>query len=422
MSSERKLIEICKKLIEQKFHLPQNESWRQRDFEYLSDVIFEKTHIRISISTLKRIWKDSNIMPQTYTLNALAATMGYNSWTGFKKENVAQVKEDGEEEPPAKRRKSTFGYWTITIALLLAICLFIFYQLHADKSFSENDISFKNRNNLKTGVPNTVVFQYDISKISFDSAFIQQSWDKRMRARISRDGHFQTFIYYYPGYHVAKLIIDGKIVKKEYVNITTNGWEALIDGDASQRVPLYLPKDSIIHDGALYMSKQTLNDNGLPAEKKDFYVNYFNVGKFTGADAADFSLETRLKNSLKEGALTCQYVQLTLICQNGMISLPFCNPGCASNIHLHVGDVFIDGKKNDLSAFGIDLSVWQNIKIKAVKRQVSIYANGKNVFSLRFNKDLGKITGIQYNFYGCGAVDMVKLYDGTNKLRYSDEF
>jgi len=105
-----------------------------------------------------------------------------------------------------------------------------------------------------------------------------------------------------------------------------------------------------------------------------------------------------------------------------MISVPFCNPGCSSNIHLHAGDIFINGKNNDLSAFGLDLSIWQNIKIKTVTQQVAIYANNKNIYKIKFNKGLGKITGLQYNFYGCGAVDLVKLYDGQNHLCYSEVF
>jgi len=425
MSSEKKLIEICKRLIEEKLHLPQNESWKQRDFEYLSEIIFDKTRTRISISTLKRIWKNGSIMPQTYTLNVLTALLGYESWTDFKKENVshlAEVQEKREETEPASTRNTYLPYWALITVLLLTICFFIFYQERSVKSSDWNSIVFKNKTNLKSGVPNTVVFEYDISKINFDSAFIQQSWDNRMRAKINKDNHFQTFIYYYPGYHVAKLIIDGKIVKRDYVNITTNGWEALVDGNIRTQVPIYIASDSIIHDGKLYVPKKTLINSGLSPDSKDFFVNYFNVGKFAGANAANFTFETRLKNNLKEGALTCQYVQLTIICQNGMISVPFCNPGCSSNIHLHAGDIFINGKNNDLSAFGLDLSIWENIKIKTVTQQVAIYANNKNIYKIKFNKDLGKITGLQYNFYGCGAVDMVKLYDSKNNLCYSDVF
>jgi hypothetical protein len=135
----------------------------------------------------------------------------------------------------------------------------------------------------------------------------------------------------------------------------------------------------------------------------------------------DFLLETRIKNDVNEGALVCQYTQLTLICENGMISIPFCNPGCTSNIHLHISDVFKEGKKSDLSSFGTDLSEWRSIKIKGNKKTVTVFIDNKNTGTVQYNNTLGKITGLHYKFYGCGAIDTVALYH-HNKTIYSNGF
>jgi hypothetical protein len=422
---ENEWIDICKSLVEQKFQLPDSELWKQRNYQYLSDLIFEKTQVRLSISTLKRIWKgDNNRTPQLYTLNTLVNLLGFESWNDFKRSQVQETSGNGEKskerKAPAKTRKK-FYLMAIPV-LLLAGSFAFFYFRPANKSFKENEIIFKSRKNVSSGVPNTVVFEYDISKADFDSAFIQQSWDQRIRARLSKDNHFQTFIYYYPGYHTAKLIIDNKIVKQEHINISTSGWEALVDEDSFGQVPLYIPKKDIINDNKLYVSKETLGKNEFREEGKKFYVNYFNVGKFKETYGENFTLETRLKNSLEEGAFVCQYCQLDIICENGMISIPFCNPGCAGNINLHVSDVFRDGKKNDLTAFGIDLSAWRDIKVKTVKKDVTIYIDGKPVYDLVFHKDLGKIAGFHYKFYGCGAVDMITLHNAKGELSYSDDF
>ncbi|MEO8172012.1 MAG: hypothetical protein ABI581_02975 [Sediminibacterium sp.] len=415
MFSEKELIRICRQQVEQKFNFPQNENWKQRDFDYLSDLIFEKTQVRISISTLKRIWKEGNGMPQTFTLNALVAILGYESWTDFKRANAPATETRKGKETVKKTNRP---YFLLAGLALLIVAIFIFFPRRNNTLSSENSIVFKSKKNLPAGVPNTVVFEYDISKMNFDSALIQQSWDVRMRAGISKNNRFQTFIYYYPGYHSAKLILDNKIVKQIPVNITTKGWEALVDGYRDDRIPQYIPKDSITRNNKLYVSKQTLLNNGINVEDKDFFVNYFNVGNFSGAEAANFSLETRIKNNQKEGGLVCQYTQVTLICENGMISIPFCNPGCASNIHLHVSDVLMEGKKNDLSAFGLDLSVWQNIQIKSINQQVTVYVNGHSIYSLPYAKDLGKITGFHYKFYGCGAVETVRLFDAKGRVCY----
>jgi hypothetical protein len=420
--SEKELIDIWKKLVEQKLQMPLTHSWKQRDFEYLSDLIFDKTGTRLSISTLKRIWKEpENRMPQTYTLNVLANFLEFESWTDFKLKHISsgpgRRKQEIFKKPFIRRVQVKYLLGLVIIAIISGF--FIFYQ--PAKSFKESDIVFKSRKNIPSGVPNTVVFEYDISKADFDSAFIQQSWDKRIRAAITKNNHFQTFIYYYPGYHTARLLLDGKVAKKEFVNITTSGWEALVDGFSPDGLPQYLPKDSIIKNESLYLSRETLLNNNIQVEDKTFWTNYFNVGNFSSAESEDFVLETTIKNSLKDGALVCQYVQLGIICENGLISIPFCNPGCASNIHLHISEVFKEGKKNDLSPFGIELSDWRNVQIKGNKKTIIVSTDNRYVDSIQYTKELGKIKGLHYKFYGCGAVDKVALYSG-NRAIYSNRF
>ncbi len=423
MSSEKQFIENCKQLIEQKIQLPQHELWKQRDFEYLSDLIFAKTGTRISISTLKRIWKNGDDrVPQVYTLNALAGFAGFESWSAFKQQHTSQQVPVEEKSPGAKKRsKISIRLYLLLIPVLLAGLFLFYYFKPADKSYKEGEIIFKSRKNVSSGVPNTVVFEYDISKIDFDSAFIQHTWDKRLRARVSKDNHFQTFIYYYPGYHLAKLMINDKVVKTEQVNISTNGWQAMVDGTSTDGLPQYV-SDTIFKKGQLYLSKETLLKNHIPVTDKTFWVNYFNVGNFKKADGDNFTFETRMKNSLQDGALTCQYCQVSIICEQGMISIPFCNPGCAANIHLHIGDILKNGRNNDLSPFGVDLSSWRNIKIKAINKLVEIYVDDKKIFYLPFSQNLGRVAGFHYQFYGCGAVDEIKLYDEKNELCFADDF
>jgi hypothetical protein len=424
MSSEKEFIETCKRLIEQKISFPQNGSWKQRDFEYLSDLIVEKTGTRISISTLKRIWKDGdNRLPQVYTLNALAGFAGFESWSAFKQQHSHQAG-PGQAEKEVKPGLRMFkkSVYLLFIPILLIGLLAVFYFKPVRKNYNGNEITFKSRKNLKSGVPNTVVFEYDISKIDFDSAFIQHTWDKRLQARINKDNHFQTFIYYYPGNHLAKLIVNDKVLKTENINISTAGWQGIVDGISTDSLPRYISGNDIFKKGQLYISKETLLKKGIDVGDKPFSVNYFNVGDFKKVYGENFIVETGLKNSLEDGALTCQYCQLTIICEQGMISLPFCNPGCTANIHLHVSDVFKTGRQNDLSAFGIDLTTWRNIKLKTVNKVVEVYVDDKKIFQQSFKQQLGRITGFHYKFYGCGAVSTVRLYNEKNELCFADDF
>ena len=56
--TEQEYIGRCKQLIGEKFHFGNGHGeLRQRDLEYLADSIEEKSGIKLSLSTLKRLWK-----------------------------------------------------------------------------------------------------------------------------------------------------------------------------------------------------------------------------------------------------------------------------------------------------------------------------------------------------------------------------
>jgi len=84
--SEREYINLCKKLIEEKFHFENDGgSLRQRDLEYLADNIEETSGIKLSLSTLKRLWKkDYDQTPHPSTLQALVSILGFKDWQEFK--------------------------------------------------------------------------------------------------------------------------------------------------------------------------------------------------------------------------------------------------------------------------------------------------------------------------------------------------
>lgn len=57
------------------------------DFDLLHDKIFERTHVMVSSTTLKRIWGyiKSDYKPSSNSLDALALFLGYNDYDSFHK-------------------------------------------------------------------------------------------------------------------------------------------------------------------------------------------------------------------------------------------------------------------------------------------------------------------------------------------------
>ena len=56
-----------------------------KDFDCLADSIYEKTHAKISTTTLKRLWGylSEGVTPRRYTLDQLAHFVGYDDFDAF---------------------------------------------------------------------------------------------------------------------------------------------------------------------------------------------------------------------------------------------------------------------------------------------------------------------------------------------------
>ncbi len=90
-----------------------------KDFEVLSEHIFEKTHQTVSPNTLKRLWGylPDATTPRISTLNILTTFLGYQSWDDF-----CQSSENTQEEiPEAPKPKDSKKWILVSVAVLLAV-------------------------------------------------------------------------------------------------------------------------------------------------------------------------------------------------------------------------------------------------------------------------------------------------------------
>lgn len=420
--TEKKYIDLVKNQLINKFQYKNLDLWQQRDFENLSASIEEKTKINLSVSTLKRLWKNqfSNI-PQKNTLNALAQFLDYKDWYEFKEKNKL---EENEVILPkkVKRAKKKFPVKMVYIpasVVILVVVLFFIFKSTPVQSYVEAD--FSSRKNVSEGVPNTVIFDYNISKLDFDSAFIQQSWDIRRRAKISKNEMHSTSVYYFPGYHKAKLIINDQMVHEIPVYITTAGWLSLIQNPKNELIPIYV-NDDCINNGQIHISTKQLLQKNIDLEANNHTTSFYYVNEdFTG-DSNNFTFETRLKNSVEEGALVCQISHIGLLCEYGMHWFQFGNPGCVGKLSMGFANEMVSGKKHDLSAFGTNLNQWNKVKVEVKDKLVSMQLNENEIYKTHFKNDIGEIKGVYYQFEGCGAVDYTKLFNAENELVFVEDF
>ena len=430
---EKEYIEECKRLIEEKFHFIHgsapdkngNGSLRQRDLEYLADSIEEHSGIKLSLSTLKRLWKkDYDQTPHPSTLDALVSLLGYKSWQDFKLNH--EPLHEIAVAPQVRKIKRIFSPWAILPVLLASAAIMWLIAFRSGKGdkikpIIRGSIEFTGNKTVSQGVPNTVIFNYDLSHVEADSFFFQQSWNNMEKVRIDPKGHSYSNIYYYPGFHKAKLIANDSILKRFRVHITTDGWLPVISYRSNgDNRPVYVKKNKASGDGTFHINTDDLIVSKVDISR-DFRLSYFNIREFENTRSDNFSFDTRVKCD-SSNSTPCPGFEMVIMCEEHIFFVRMMQKGCERDIALKMGEVVVDGISTDLSAFGRNIYEWQNLKVDVVNKKATISIDEKSVYTVDFKNDLGKIVGLAYHFTGTAAIDYVRLKNGDGKLVYGEEF
>ncbi len=401
-------VQRCLILIEEKLNWGSSKKWHNDVFIELSERIQEETKVLLSSTTLKRVWGRVNYKsaPSISTLNALAQFAGFLNWRDFKN-NTGTSRFTFYKKSVIKNLKVIMFSAFIIAALFLSI-----FSMSSNKSIRVKDYSkvlFKSRA-IVEGLPNSVVFDFDLKGVKSDNLLIQQYWDATKTIKIDREQKQATGQYYFPGYFRAKLLIDNQIVKEHDLFIKSNGWLGTLDYEP---VPKYFKEKEIRKRNSLSFSEKVLKEVvelEKPISSTFHYVN--DLGNISGDN---FELVSNVKNKFTEKWGVCQKTTIIIVGTKSALLIPFSISGCVSEIGLMLSDVYLDGKKSDLSAFGTDLSSFKNIKIKTEDKSVTVYVEGEQIYKNSYKEPLGNIVGLRFKFKGIGEVEDLMLKDLKGK-------
>ncbi len=413
MEKEKQLLEHCRRQIEQALNCGDSEAWSNDDFEHLSEKIFDKTQVRLSISTLKRIWGKVRYenSPTTGTLNALAGFLGYENWREFRQKNESDhlsTTNEGESALPgpvaaplsALRPKKYKRLVSLVAVIAILLSLMFIAKKKEPKPGDPSKIKFE-AIKVSDTLPNSVIFNYDASALGSDSVYIQQSWDPRRRELVDRYGKQHTSIYYNPGYFIAKLIVDNDVKKECIVNIQTRGWKGITEREP---VPTYLSEAESHNEGLMGISAATLQQKTGSPVFNEVWTKFADVHEFKNIDPDNFTFETNLRNTSTVEASICRRVNALILLKSSAIILPLCDKGCISNINLLTGEKWIRGIDHDLSAFGCDFNYFQDLKCTVANQHLKVYLNNKLAIDITQKNKLDAIEGIRFEFEGAGQV------------------
>lgn len=430
---EKESILQCLQEIECQLAWGKSVDWSHYDFEKLSEAIWDKTGVRLSVTTLKRLWGKLNYSsaPTLNTLNTLARYAGYSDWRSFKqhwseRSQQTAFEESFPVEPSAiesdlyerttttvntterprqvlknRARLSVVGYW-IGLGFLLTVGILIaLNKTVGTNSVDPRDFAFKADKMITKGVPNSVVFHYDARAARTDCVYIVQTWDIRRKTRVAKDRRAHSALYYYPGFFRTKLLVDGQVAKTHDLCINTDGWLGLVE---EEPIPFYFRKADYIRKDRVEIDERNLRAYNLSLYPRAPKIRFFNQQEMGDLMSDNFVFETSLKTDYKLGTGACQYVEVLIQCEDDIIIIPLAAKPCVGGLRLVFCGKDISSKEADLSGLGCDLTQWTQLRVETSNKQATIYVNGVKAYGLTFPNVPTGIVGLQYRFDGVGAV------------------
>lgn len=396
---EYKLVQKCLLEIEDKLGWGNSSSWHNDVFIELSETIQQNTHVLLSPTTLKRVWGRITYAsaPSISTLNTLSQFAGYVNWRDFK--NKAKT-----NKPSWLVQKVTANIGVIVGSAALMTLVFISLYSMTGRSkpqvIDAEDIQFTSQP-ITEGLPNSVVFDFNLKSIKSDSIFIQQFWDKTKTIRIRNNQQEQaTGIYYYPGYFRSKLLVDGDIIKEHDLFIKSNGWLGTID---------YKPVPKYFDGSDLSLNIDLLEE--IANNSEPIGTSYHFVKDFGDVSGDHIHVQSSVQNLYRDKWGVCQRFRIVILGTKGALSIPFSIPGCVSDIGLMLNERYWSGKEHDLSAFGIDIATPRDIGISIKNRDVRIAVDRQEIFNDTYNESIGDFVGIRYRFIGAGKIIQLSIKD-----------
>ena len=393
----------------------EGSTWTNKDFQELSERIFDHTRQQLSVTTLKRVWGRAERVanPSGATLDILAEFAGYGSWRAFRQQQSLTLPQNGS---PPSRPRSRRSWKMVSGAILLLVLLSLgWYALQDRKTPTSNlsplsdSIRFSFEK-VASGYPNTVIFRYDVGATPYDSLAIQQSWDTSKRIALTEPQGLVTTTYYYPGYFLTKLLVDDQIVREKDLYIPTQGWQGLIHEEDGF---VYLKPEQLLRDSVLTVAPGVLTQMNQRAESRLYLAHLTDDPQI---DGSNFTLDAEFRMPQVTERSVCQQVRLTVTGTKEVLGFHFTIPGCVGDLLFMLNQEMVSGQSHDLSAFGLDFSEWTRCRIAVQNQRVRVWLGDREVFSHQMTSDIGRVGGVQWTFEGAGEIRQLEMRDANRKV------
>lgn len=400
MQKRQDLIEIVK-CCETRFNRGPASEWKHSDFGELSRKIQLDTDIVISPNTLKRIFGkiavDEDYLPQQATIEALAKYGRYTPSDTDIPTDTPQKLEPAFVPKPSQFKKNLIPIAVLVIILIIAGLLF--FNRSKSNSVLSGSIT---PSNIEGVLPATAYFNLDVPQTD-DSLFINFG-DKTPFVYILPGQKTAAHVYKLPGVFKVFLQTAKKRMDSASVSIRSNKWVGFGFRRQAEMQEHYYAfpfvkrnKDSLFHLSNSQLSKVGLDTNGLLITRLTNYTPLKNI-------ADNFIFEASFRNQVNEQGVYCNAAQFQINGIDNFIRFKFVNSGCTYRVLNVVSEQVYDGTKINLSQFTTNLNQWNTVKLINRNKQVSLFLNGKELFSGTYQQSLGEMQGLFLEFEGNGYI------------------
>jgi len=400
MDSKELPLKQLTQVIETKLEWGEGTNWSNKDFETLSEQIFKQTQQQLSVTTLKRIWGRAKRIanPSVASLDILANFAGFENWRTFQKETQAVAAQKENIQPiPLFHWSWILGF----ILFLIGLSSFFLFKNTPSKTLTPTEIDQVQFDFKKVAVdyPNTVIFNYDLGNIAYDSAAIQQSWDTNRRIPLDSAKGIVTSTYFTSGYFKTKLVVNNQIVKEKDLYIPTNGWRGFMAGNIPEL--LYLKPTQIIQDTSIRITDDVLKELNQYHPSRVYLTN---LSANPSINSAHFELTTDFRLRQATDKSICQKTAIIIIGTKDVFMFQLSIPGCVGELRQFIDGQSLLGKNHDFSALGITPTNWTNFKVRNQNNQLRVFINQQLVYEQTLKHDIGLIGGAQFAFEGVGEI------------------
>ncbi len=301
----------------------------------------------------------------------------------------------------------------------MVVAVFSFGKSGASTVKIDGPVSFSADKTVAKGVPNTFIFEYDLSHVEADSFFIQQSWNGWRKEKIDPKKKVYASTYYESGYHRARLIANTDVVATQAVHIISDGWEPHVYYSEADDRFIDFKGETFIAEGRLHLPMELLKKRKLDTSR--YFMSRISHSDDYGVSSNNFGFKTKIKlDRVMES--NCPWVNVIIITTEHIFSVALARTGCETGASYKLGEIYKSGKDNNLSKLGTDLYDWNDLEIQVRDKKATIFLNGQEAYTEHYLEDLGDIMGLAYVFEGTGSIDFVQLTNESNEAVFQDDF